>query len=164
MSVWTLDWTVRDRQNAPSHVIQYLPGNATQAQVIAYFDLVTPLLDDMIDGAISAMNATFDYVNEELGIKSAALDNADRSEGGLFVFRTELANYTRTRIPTFKESQITVGTELIDLVNPEVSAWLTAVFAGTGGIAPCDSRGEDITETWTATEDFKRYTKKYASA
>jgi len=163
-TVWTLDWTIRDRQNAPSHHVLYLPGNATVAQITAVFDTLTPLLDDMIDGAISAMSATFNYVNEGLGLKASALDNADRSEGGLFVFRTSEANYTRARVPTFKEGQIVVGTELVDLTNPEVSAWLTVVFAGVGGIAPCDSRGEDIVETWSATEDFKRYTKKYASA
>jgi len=164
LGVWTIDWTVRDRQNAPSHVLEYLPGNATIAQVGAYIDAVTNLLEDMLDGAISNCAISKDYDIGDLGLRTAALDNADRSEGGEFVFKTENSYFTKRRIPTFKESQVIVGTELIDLTNPEVSAWLTVVFAGVGGIAPCDYRGDDIAETWTATEDFKRYTKRYASA
>jgi len=164
-AVWTIDFTIKDRQNAPSHVILHVPATNTAASVNIFALAIAPLIEDMIDGAIVACTASLEVSLSTLGLRTAALDNADREEGALFVWFTQGGYYTKCRIPTFKEENIAVGTKLVQTVtSPQVSAFITMMLAGSGGVVPSDSRADDIVDLSSAVEDFKRYKKSYVTA
>lgn len=163
-TVWTVDFTIEDRQRAPAHLIVNLPSTTSVVLVNTWLGVIAPFIEALIDGAIVSVSASLALDISGLGLRTAALDNADREEGALFSFHTSGNHYTRMRIPTFKEGKIVTGTKLVDLSDGDVSTFVTSIIAGSAGGAPCDSRGEDIDDINNAVDDFKRYSKKYVAA
>lgn len=164
-AVWTIDFSIKDRQNAPSHVMVHVPATNTAASVAIFANALAPLIEDMISGAITGCTASLEVDLSSLGLRTAALDEADREEGALFVWLTQSGYFTKMRIPTFKEDYVITGTKLVDLVgSTQVSAFVTMIEAGNSGVNPSDSRADDIVDVSSAVEDFKRYKKTYVTA
>lgn len=163
-AVWTVDASIFDRKKGESHVIVYLPATATVAQVTTFVESWVEYLEALISGEIRRVSATLNINLNGLGLRTAALDGADREEGGKLTFLTDGAHYTNQRIPTILEEFITEGTKVIDTAATEVSTYVTYMLTGVTGAVPCDSRGEDLVDVSSAVDDFKRYKRTYAAS
>jgi len=158
---YTLDFTIYDRNKKVSHAIVNLPAATTTAQVAAFVTAYAPVLEALILGAITDCTVSYNAVLPS-GLRTAALDEADREEGGLFIWAAYDAGdryFTRQRIPTFRETMLILGTNQINQEDAAVSEYITMMLSGSGGGIPSDSRGVDIDELWSAEDDFKRYQK-----
>lgn len=91
-----------------------------------------------------------------------AAANCDVEEGALFTFQTDNGFPTEMRIPTFKESLLIAGTDLVDTANAAVLDFVNTILDGPDALpgVPEDrydmtsNRGEDIHALVTAQESF----------
>lgn len=116
-----------------------------------------PLIDGEIIGAGWYIPITLDFTPQ------TADPDCDVEEGATFVFKTAGGYKTRMRIPTFKESFLIAGTELVDTADSTVQDWVNTIIDGPDAVAGIaedrinmtDSRGDDITELEEAYEKFR---------
>jgi len=159
--VYTLDFTVYDRNKKTAHVALNLPTATTPAQIEDFVEVYAPLLEAVLMGAITDCTVSYG-VPLPSGLRTDALDEADREEGAEFVWAAVSGGeryFTRQRIPTFRETKLIVGTNQVNLEDSDVSNLVTVMLAGSSGGVPSDSRGVDITDLWSAEDSFKRYPK-----
>lgn len=159
--VYTLDFTIYDRNKKASHAVLNLPTATTVAQIAAFVEAYAPLLEATLMGAITDCTVSYS-VALPAGLRTDALDEADREEGAEFVWAAVSGAdrfFSRQRIPTFRETKLVTGTNQVNLDDADISALVTVMLAGTAGGIPCDSRGVDITDLWSAEDSFKRYPK-----
>lgn len=118
-------------------------------------------LEPNIDGRLSnphwIIPVGFDFTPQE------ADPDSDVEEGAMFLWETEDGYTTRGFIPTFKESLLIAGTELVDLAQAVVQDWVNTMIDGPDAMPgiPEDrinmttNRGEDISLLRAAYGIFK---------
>lgn len=142
-------FTVRDGKGQESPITIQLPTSVSPGDAIAFAKTAWPLVDALIDGGNVVGRVSF----EVDGLSSAnPVGGADVQEIGRFVFKT-VNNFTKSLgLPTFLETKLTPGTDLIDTTDADVAAFVTMMESGidttpnggSGVISPSDYRGEDL--------------------
>lgn len=162
---WKITYTIRDARGHRSK-LSYWYGDSHQNN---FFDFYTPweiaeigatVLDPQIDGAIEAINVSFDMPLPP-GLKSLPLDNSNVEEGALVTYRVLGGGFFQHRIPTLKEN-------LIPREDPNFRPGGTVNFVnfvgfpeeytmgGAGLLGPSDMRGNDILGGVKMVSDFTK--------
>lgn len=161
---FTITYSITDGKGKQSTTEVNLPSTTAFTDVLLFASQMAVLLDDMIAGRIEriGITATVDMSTLTSLIKQTAGTTSDVEEGGRFNFRTANGFFTAMRIPTFLEDKIVTGTDVVDVADTDVAAYLTAMrtginltaAGGSGTIQPADKRDEDIVSLDSATESF----------
>lgn len=158
---WTIIYSIQDEKSKTSMTEVKLPAATAAADVEIFAAQMASLINALISGAITRIGIT-KTISLPAGLNAAAASGADVEEGARFQFKTENGFYSGLRLPTFAESFIVAGSKEVDIVPADVAAFVTAMtdgidLSGAGGsgvVAPCDSRDEDLTALEFAREQF----------
>lgn len=156
-------YSIADEENKQSTMQVNVPQTTSFADVTIFASEMAKLIDPLISGYITRIGVAFS-VSIPAGLASVASSISDVEEGAKFQWRTALGNFTSFRIPTFLDSLISPGSNAVDTGEANVAALIAATQGGidltaatppgSGTIAPCDQREEDITTLVTAKEQF----------
>lgn len=124
---------------------------AMQVMAVAMLEAIDPLITGRIDNASIIVPVTGATIGD------AVLSSADVEEGARFIFRTDNGFTTQVRIPTFNEAKFVTATQLVDLADLDVQAFVDLAVAGVdaNGLYT-DSRNDPIGELASARESFQR--------
>jgi len=152
-------FTIRDEKGARSLVEIYLPSATTIALAQDFVTAVAPLLEALITGAIERVGIC---VSGTLpgGLRASPLANSDVEEGARFIFTSAGGYTTSVRIPTFDDTLILEGTNIVDSDAGAVTSFVAGMTAGLATVQPTDYRSADITALKSAREDFQRSRKR----
>jgi hypothetical protein len=94
-------------------------------------------------------------------LKTLATQFADVFQRALLVVRSTVAGlFSRINIPTFDDANTVDGSDVLDILDPDVQALITLLEDGLddGGllILPVDARGNDLDEVSLAVEKFRK--------
>lgn len=161
-----LTYSVRDEKGKTGNFSVNLPDGTTLANLIGFAASLAPIVDAVITGAITAIGISIPINLAPGAVDDTASVNSDREEGAYFSFQATNAP-TGFRIPTFNETFIAAGTDVVDVTLPSVAALVTAIEdgldttagGGSGVVQPVDSRGDAITALLYAEESFQTYRK-----
>jgi len=165
--MWQLSITMRDDKDKRASVQLYLPfsdlttiTDAAQSPV-EFAQQFATYLNAVTTGVIESISLSL-RVDLPAGLRTVPDASSDVEEGALFIYRTANGFTTRQRIPTFDESLIQPGTREVDrtaLVVADLIEMMTipSDLPGNWGIAPSDSRGDDITAVTETREQFRTY-------
>ena len=142
-------FTVEDGKGQKSPITIQLPTSTAPADAIAFAQTAWPLVNALVTGGNVVGRVSF----EVAGLTSGnPVGGSDVQEIGRFVLRT-VGGFTKSiGLPTFLESLISPGTDLIDTSDTDVAAFVTMLESGvdttgaggSGVISPCDYRGDDL--------------------
>lgn len=121
-----------------------------------------PVIDGQILDAEWRVPVALDFTPQ------TADPDSDVEEGAMFTFQTDGGFLTEMRIPTFKESLLVAGTDLVDTADSDVLDFVNTILDGPDGVAGVgedrvdmtDNRGQDIHALVTAQEAFRRRTRR----
>lgn len=116
-----------------------------------------PIIDGEIVDAYWRIGVGFDFTPQ------TADADCDVHEGALFSFRTAGNFKVNVRIPTFKESLLSTGTNLVNLAAGAVQDFVNTIIDGPDAIPGVaedrfnmtDYRGDDVDAVDTAYESFR---------
>lgn len=135
-----------------------VPADITFDNVVSALDEIVPYIDGMINGEITNMTLGRS-LPLPAGIKTFPLSASDVEERGTFTFKSLYGRVTY-RIPTFKDSLIVAGTNLIDITDALVAPFVFRMIDGSStpleNTRPCDNRDDSIYALIEAYESFKR--------
>lgn len=149
--MWGLNFTVRDSDGDRSTFRVNLPTATAQADVVLFAQALALLADDVIEGVIESIQATLN-IALPAGLETTTT-NSDVEHGARFSFQTANGFSTSFRLPTIMDSML-VGKNVYQ-ADPNMAAFIAGIVTGLEGVAPCDSRGEDITGIVSAVESFR---------
>lgn len=150
-------YSIEDAKGQVSTMTVNVPATTDFADVGAFAAGMAGLINALITGVITRIGVAF-TVALPGGLRTVPVAGSDTEEGALFQFRTELGNYTSTRLPTFDETLIQSNSRAVDTEDADVTAFITAMVTGidvTPVVAPSDKREEDIIGLASALEDFQ---------
>lgn len=153
---------VDDSGDTATHAID-IPTTFSLAQYTEFGRAMAGLLDDIVHGRIQSAQLV---INVDIsGLTSNALvADSDVEELGSFQFDTGEGRYVLINIPAFDEGMVLAGSDNIDLSDPAVAAFVTAIETGiavTGGtISPCDVNEDDLQFLSFAREMFRSSGKR----
>lgn len=154
-------YSIQDEKGSTSTTEVNIPGVTAFTDAVLFAQEMGKLINDLITGAITRIGIAF-IVDLPAGLRAAPTALSDVEEGARFQFATANNFYTGLRLPTFAEGNIVAGTQTVDEVDADVTAFVTAMVSGidltgvggSGTIQPCDKREEDVTRLETAREQF----------
>lgn len=153
-------YTIQDSKGQTSTVeIPFLYTSLTavtvtilNAAIAAWGELIDPL----VNGGLKSAGVKIEVDIATFGATAALV--ADVQEKAEFIFRTDGGWIKRLNLPTFIEDFFFPGTSNVDTTDTDVAAFITAMEDGITVSAvdfePTDTRGDDITEVVTATENW----------
>jgi hypothetical protein len=154
-------FTVEDGKGQKSPVTINLPTTTSATDAVAFAKTAWPLVSALIEGGNVVGRVSF----EVDGLTSGnPVGGADVQEIGRFIFNT-VGGFTKSLgLPTFLESLIQPGTDLIDTADTDVAAFVTMMTdgidttgeGGSGVIQPSDYRSEDLDALTGAIEAWGR--------
>lgn len=153
---------VDDSGDTATHAID-IPTTFSLAQYTEFGRAMAGLLDDMVHGRIQS--AQLVIAVDISGLTSnAPVVGSDVEEIGSFFFSTLEGRNVLINIPTIDESLVVAGADDVNLSDPNVVAFVTAMETGiavTGGtISPCDVDEDDIVSINVAREAFRSSGKR----
>ena len=115
-------------------------------------------LDAILGGKVN--RASLRAIPDLSGLTGNAVSStADVEDVAAFVFQTADGRPVRINVPGYDETRTITGSDDIDLTDPDIAAFVTAVTAGvavTAGTAePCDVAEDDIVSLVSARERFR---------
>lgn len=152
---WVLSVNFRDAKGARSSTqfnidqgADSLAANATAASMVSK---IAPLIGGGIESAhllVPVTGAT--YTN----LPTAT---SDVEEGARFIMRTVGGYSTQARIPTFLESKMVSGSNIVNVADPDVAAFLLLWTVGLPANSTfVDSRNDAVESLASAREAFQR--------
>lgn len=153
--------SVEDGKGKVSTTEVNVPSSVAWTDVVAFAQEVAKLIDVSITGRITRIGVCLS-VGLPVALKNSADPLSDVEEGARFQFETAGGYFTGMRLPTFDEALIIAGTSEVDVTDPFVAAFITGMetginttaSGGSGVVAPCDKRDDDITALKFAREQF----------
>lgn len=162
MAVASVNYTIVDGTGRKSSVTVYLPNDLVIGDIQDFSDLMAPIIEDLIDGAITGVTVAIG-LTLPVGLNATPGANSDVEEGARFIFASVNGYSTAVRIPTFKEALISPNSKAVDQTEAAVIAFVDAMVdglaAGLGTAEPTDYRGDDIVGLTSANESFQRTRK-----
>lgn len=151
--------SVEDGKSSNSIITIPLPAATAITDAVLFAQAIWPLIDPLITGG----NVVARVSQVVSGIASSnPLGSADIQEKAKFVFQS-LAPFTKAlSLPTFLETKMVPGSDIVDTSDTDVAAFVTAMVdgldltgaGGSGVIQPCDIREDDLTALLAAVETW----------
>lgn len=137
-----------------------IPNGFTLAGYSEFAVGIAQLMANISTGRITNVSYCVSLDLSGAVIKSAASGLSDIAQKMLWGFSTAVAGFrTKMKIPAISELKVISGSDAINLADPDVGAFLSAMEIGilvTGGtVQPTDMRQNDITTTDYAREIFR---------
>lgn len=153
---WTIVYTFEDFKGAESTTEINVPETVAYDDVQSFATDMGNIIKSLILGEMTGATIT---VPANIGIRVAALAEADVEEGARFQFETTGGFNTSMRIPTFNEDKIIAGTREVDQADLDVAAYVAGMLSGITVISgnlvePSDKRGETLQRVSQAREQF----------
>lgn len=160
-----VNYTIRDAKGELSTVTVHIPSTTTAVNAVAFARTLAPLVGTMVDGSLVRVTVAFNIAPSGLGFPALPGAVSDVQEKAYFAYRGVNGFLKSLTIPTIKETLFAAGSKLLDLANPAVSAFNSAMTGGldvsgeggTGTITPTDYRGDDLVDIEEAREDWGAY-------
>jgi hypothetical protein len=160
--VLSVIYTFKDGKDKTSFTEVPIPLGTTLANAVIFAQQMAILVDALITGRVARIGIAA-TVTMPGGIAVVAAATSDVEEGAVFQYRTSGGFHKSCRIPTFNEAMIVTGSDVVNIADPDVLAFNTAMltginlagFGGTGTVSPCDLREEDLVAIDFAREDFQ---------
>lgn len=175
MAIYKLSITIVDAKGKPSRTTLYNPDTnsiGTPIDIVALINAgvaMTEIIAKLAKGGVSGASLCVD-LGSQIGSAQFVPDaDSDVEEGALFNFRTLSNFFTRSRIPTFDEAKLVPGTDDVDLTDPDVAAYTSAMLTGVSvndsegnpiTVNFSDSRGDDVNVMESAYESFQSSGKR----
>lgn len=150
-------FVIQDGKGSKSTVTVPLPAATALADAVAFAQTIWPLIDPLITGG----NVVARVSQVVSGITSNnPLGGSDIQEKAKFIFQS-LSPFTKAlSLPTFLETKMVPGSDVVDASDADVAAFITGMVSGldttgnggSGVIQPCDIRDEDLSAFLTAVE------------
>jgi len=159
MAVRQISYAIRDADdNTSSHVIRFPAGAETLAQITAYAQAMSLLLDELTEGQIVSITMSASIALQG-GEKASPVAKSNDQEGGLFGFGCTGTEYRYgLRIPAFDQTKFVK--DVINLSDSEVLEWTSALKNGLGAggftFHGCDEKGFDISSVISGVKSFRR--------
>lgn len=156
----TANFTFRDDKGKTSSTKIRIPTSVTIAQALEFTQDAAALIAIASNAVITDASISVDISTFALGFKTVIGITADFFQKALFTLRTSVNGlFSKISVPTFNEDLVVAGTDQVDLTDPDVAAFVTAledgIDDGLGGfIQPIDRRGNGIAEVSAAREVF----------
>lgn len=154
-----LFYRVKDAKGSQGTITHNFPVAADLAVVADYARGTGQFIDALIKGQIVAYGISL-VLDLALiaGIKTAPAADSDVEEGARFLFSVAGGGGTDFRLPTFDETFIQPGTNLVDTANAAVVSLVDRVIAGRTlgliNVSPSNMYGSDIVALESAIESF----------
>lgn len=143
-----LVYTIRDAKGKEATTEIKIPLSISLANAINFAGAMAILIDNLTKGQIVNISiiASVD-LGSLVGLRTAPLADSDVEEKGAFGFVTDAGFPTSVNLPTFDETYLMAGTDVVDLTDADVIDFTEAMLLGiTAGVLvqPCDAHGDDI--------------------
>lgn len=155
--MWTLTFGITDGKTKKSSFSFNFNGDRTVAQIEGWVAVFSPVLANVIRGAVNGVSLTRSLVLPA-SLPTISQPNADREEKMRGIFDT-ITGYTgRFSIPTLDEAKVNVGSSSVNQADADIILLTTLIEIGTvvgvGFTAPTDNRGESISNITSLNEVF----------
>ena len=131
----------------------FLGSAAIDADINTFAAFWLPLLDAVIDGKITGASVTKPLALPG-GLKAGAVALSEVQKGANFSFVNASRYKFGVWIPAFTPSLFTG--DVVNQGGAGVAAFIAAYVTGTGGIAPTNGFGFDLTSLARATKNFRK--------
>lgn len=150
----SIAFTISDAKGDQSTFSIPIPNATDPTDMIEFAQEAAQLLEPLINGTLRDVHIVMPVNFTPWSVPSAL---SDLQEKARFVFRTVGGFVKHLSLPAVVESIFSPGSKNVDLSNPDVAAFVTAMTDGitltsTNTVEPVDVRNEDITELEAATE------------
>jgi hypothetical protein len=148
---------IGDAKGNISTVTIPIPDSTAIADVAGFVTAMAALLEPLCTGTLREAGFTIPVSFTPWAVAQSISDVQEKARFG---FRTVNKFLKSLSIPTFLESLFNPGAKTVNTGDTDVAALVTAMESGitvnTHTVAPCDLRGEDITDLETAVEEWGR--------
>lgn len=148
-----------DDKNKTSTTKLHIPTGLTIAQITTFASTSGQVLADFSNCRVTRVSPCIGIDLSELSLPSAGA-TSDWWEKAIFTMRTAFNTVAKVLVPTFRDTMIVDGSDSVDVTDPDVAAFITALEDGivtTGGtIAPVDLRDNDVSEVTASKELFSK--------
>lgn len=150
--------TLSDESGDDATTTLKVPSGFSLSQYGEFAVAMAALVDDMLSGRVESLELCLSA--DLSGLTGNVIGAAsDVEEVGRFQFRTVDGRPVKLNLPTLNESLVAVGTDDLDLVDPNIAAIETMMVDGIavtlGTITPCDVAEDDIVSLEFAREGFR---------
>lgn len=152
----------RDEKGKTSFTKIRVPTTFSISQVTQFAAAMGQLISNISQCQITNISTTFTIDLSGLTLKASASAVADIAQKGYFAFTSAVTGFfKRLRIPTFDETKVNAGSDGIDTLDADVSAFVAAMengiaVTGPATIQPSTERMQDLTALSDAREVFRR--------
>lgn len=147
-------FTIVDNANKPSTTTIYVPSTFSIAQYIEFGTAMAQLIADLSDGRLEGISISIPLSLAGATIRAVAGVAADIAEKVKFSAGSAINGLKAFfNIPTYDEAHNLPSSDVVDLADTEVAAFV-ALIEGGSGASPCDLRGNSLTEVFWGDEKF----------
>lgn len=155
-----LVYSIKDSKGKISTTQINFPYNVDIGVLKTFTTTTAEFIDSLIHGQIVDAGIGLAVDLSGATLKAAPTAAADVEEGARFLWEAATGAKTGFRIPTFDETFMTSGTNLVDTANGAVDTFVQRILQGlTDGVtnvSPSDDRGSDIDTLASARESFTK--------
>lgn len=162
MSAVAINFSVVDAKGKTSRIPIHVPTGFTILQYVEAANAFGQLLTDLLEGSITEISVSIPVSLSGATLKAAATSIADLAKKALFLISSSVSGLgSKINLPTYREAYTVTGSDVVDLSDPDVAAFVTILedgvnVAGTP-VLPCDLRGNDLVQVNSGREIFRRY-------
>lgn len=133
---------ITDAKGESQRMHVYAPTGPAFGEIVAFTDVMLPLLDAITLGAITAATVTR-AITLPGGLKGAAVANSDYNEGGNIRFDVAASNYNHSiRVPALVQTLFT-GRD-VNVADAAFVAWANSITNGLAPVLPSNKQGGDL--------------------
>lgn len=161
--MFSIIYSISDGKGSVSTTEVNVPSSVSLVDVTAFAAALASLINPIITGAITRIGVVLSIALPS-GLRATPGADSDVEEGARFQFNTVGGYFTGMRLPTFDESNIVPGSNVVDLSDGAVNAFVLAMTglldldpgAGENFVNPTDKRGAEVQSVKFAVEQFLR--------
>jgi hypothetical protein len=130
--------SLKDRDGNRGTVSLYYPSGNTIANIQAEVEgTIIPAIQGLSDAVVVAWTISFFANDLEFNPATDAPETSDVERKGVFVFTNGAFSTTKYEVPSVKNTLVIDGTNKLNMADPLVSAFVTAITtAGVDGLKP----------------------------
>lgn len=151
-----------DDKGKSSHTKIRVPNGFSLSDYAEFATLMGNIISSLCDGRITKIGICVGVDLSGATIKAVATAVSDVAQKAYAQFATAAQGFrSRMKIPALDETLVIAGSDAIDQANANVTTFISAMenglaVTGPATISPCDDRENDITDTTTLRELFRK--------
>lgn len=122
--------TIQDAPGSESIVKITLPSTSEIATAKTFARNTMVLIDALVKGKITSASIGIGVDISGLSLKTTADALSDVEEGARFIFASANGGSSTLRLPTFDETKMVSGTDLVDTTDTDVDDFVTQIVDG----------------------------------